>query len=110
MSEIINNFSGEYTWLSNFKYCEVFLDDIPYCTAEHAYQASKTLIHEERDRFYGLTAGQAKRMGKRVTLRSDWDDIKLDVMRDLCVQKFNQSPFRNKLLRTKDAVLQACFA
>lgn len=58
-------------------------------TVEHEYQAAKT--HSLVDKVAILTAAtakEAKMMGRSVTLRKDWDDVKVQVMRDLLLVKF----------------------
>lgn len=97
---MIDSFEGDYRWLSNFATAPVELDGVLYPTVEHAYQAAKTLDIHQRYRILDLTAGQAKRYGRRVTLREDWDDIKLDIMQELLEHKFSITLYKNKLLAT----------
>lgn len=101
MSKIIS-FNNQFRFLSNFWPYEVVLDHIRYRTVEHAYQAAKTLSIVERDIINKLaTPGQAKRYGKRVTLRKDWNVIKIPVMIDLIQQKFSkESALAYKLIET----------
>lgn len=52
------------------------------------------------------SASQAKAAGKKVLLREDWDQIKVDVMTEVVRLKFQQNPeLRTKLLSTGDALL-----
>jgi len=75
--------------LSNFSPAPVDYDDTTYPTVEHAYQAAKTLDMAQREKILNAkTPAMAKRYGKKVTLREDWDQIKMQVMRDLLDQKF----------------------
>jgi len=101
----ITSFSEENRFLSNFYPCVVEMEGIEYPSVEHAYQAAKTLNVAEREEIVLLTAGQAKRRGYRVTLRADWESIKLGIMEDLVRQKFNKEILREKLLATGDAEL-----
>ena len=39
---MINNFSGNYRFLSSFYEHEICVDEIPYPTMEHYFQAQKT--------------------------------------------------------------------
>jgi ribA/ribD-fused uncharacterized protein len=58
-------------------------------TVEHAYQAAKSMDPQVRRKIQGAgSPGEAKRLGRNVILRSDWDEIKLSVMEDLLRQKF----------------------
>jgi ribA/ribD-fused uncharacterized protein len=101
----IDSFKGEYRWLSNFYLAEVVLDGFVYPSSEHAYQAAKTLNLEERRAILSMSVSEAKKAGRKVTMRSDWEDIKLDVMLRLLRQKFAHPELRSKLLATGDAEL-----
>lgn len=96
----IKQFTGEHRWLSNFYPCKVFLDGEIYDSVENAYQAAKTLDLEKRKEFKTITPGQAKRLGKTLTIREDWDNVKLDVMSELLRQKFKQPLFYKLLIDT----------
>jgi ribA/ribD-fused uncharacterized protein len=103
----INSFSGHYRFLSNFYPARVTLDGIEYPTVEHAYQAAKTLDSGERQvvRRAG-TPGDAKRAGRRVTKRGNWESVKLTVMGNLLRQKFkSHRDLRQQLLETRDMQL-----
>lgn len=52
-----------------------------------------------------MTPGKAKRAGRNVTLRPDWEDAKLGVMERVLRQKFSQPEMSAKLLSTGNAVL-----
>ena len=96
---MIDNFDGEYRFLSNF-FCPspVTLDGVVYPSVEHAYQAAKTLNPFERQMFIPITCGQAKRLGRKVTLRPDWEEVKIDVMRSLLKQKFAEGTELRQML------------
>lgn len=99
----ITEFTGQYRWLSNFYPCEVEFDGYVFTTVEHAYQAAKTLDLDQRLYISMLEMpGQAKKAGRNVTLRSDWENVKVHIMRDLLRQKFTQPKFRALLLATGD--------
>lgn len=93
--------------MSNFVLCTVEFEDIKFRSVEHAYVAAKTLDIEKRLEISKVDGpGQVKRLGRKLKLRADWEEIKIDVMRDLLIQKFSQQPFRAQLLDTKDAYLE----
>jgi ribA/ribD-fused uncharacterized protein len=107
MMQVIDSFSGEYRFLSNFYTAPVKLDGESYLSVEHAYQAAKTF---DKDVRRGIklcgSAGKAKRLGKSIPLRDDWESVKLQIMEDLVYCKFaNNSLPRIKLLQTGDAEL-----
>jgi len=105
-TRVIVEFQGEYRWLSNFWPSPVEYCGVVYPTVEHAYQAAKTLLPGERRRVREAeTPGKAKRLGATLTVRSDWEDIKLSVMLNLVRQKFSDPELGRKLLGTGDALL-----
>jgi ribA/ribD-fused uncharacterized protein len=90
-TKAIFDFTGPYRFLSNFHPVTVVFEGKQYPSVEHAYQAAKTLDPDERVKFQDptLTAAGAKKLGRRVALREDWDtDTKLFVMRKLLAEKF----------------------
>ena len=87
--EPITSFSGEYRFLSNSWPCLILYGMHWYDSCEHAYQAAKTTdIQVQLAIRNAQSAGMAKRLGKSVHLRPDWEKIKLEVMGDLLWQKF----------------------
>ncbi len=105
--QVIERFHGEHAFLSNFYYAPIHYEGERYDTVEHAFQAMKTLDGEERRQVReASTPGQAKRMGRKVQLRGDWESIKLSLMKELLSLKFQSHPeLRALLLETGDAEL-----
>lgn len=103
---MIAEFSGEYRFLSNFWFVNVIYDHMTYPTVEHAYQAAKThdLVHRQYIQTL-QTPGLAKREGRKVTLREDWDDVKVLVMKNLVWQKFQRRDLKQRLLATGEQEL-----
>lgn len=102
----IRSFSGNHKFLSNFVESPVVWGDFLYPTVEHAYQAAKTLNPDERLRIQGTVApGTAKRLGRRVTLRPDWEHVKKSVMQTLLARKFADATLGHMLLATGNKVL-----
>lgn len=104
---IIDKFDGKYRFLSNFYYSPITLNDITYPTVEHAFQAYKTLNINKRKQISKLrTPGEAKRAGRRVKLREDWEERKITIMYNFVKKKFSNHPhLRGMLLATGDALL-----
>jgi ribA/ribD-fused uncharacterized protein len=109
---MIDSFRGNYSFLSNFyllpspiRYC-----GIDYPRVENAYQAAKFLSRAGvnagiREAFALMTAVEAKQKGGlngpyTHLLRHDWEDVKVDVMRNLLKKKFEDKELRGKLLLT----------
>ena len=103
---MISCFDGKWAFLSNFYWNEIEFEGITYPTNEHFFQAMKTLDVDERRQIANcLTPGQAKRMGRRVALRPDWEEVKEDVMfLGLCL-KFADEQLADWLVETGDELL-----
>lgn len=98
---MIDSFKGgDYDFLSNFHYVPVYLEGFLYRSVEHAYVAAKTEDIELRKQIAVCSSpGLVKKMGRSLTLRRDWDSIRIPVMRGLIRQKF--SPFDHHDLAMK---------
>lgn len=102
----IESFAGEFRFLSNFFPSEIEVDGKSYSTVEHAFQALKTENPTEREIVRtARTPGQAKKLGRRVTLRADWESVKVSVMKSLLLKKFSNKVLRAELLATGDSEL-----
>jgi ribA/ribD-fused uncharacterized protein len=103
----IDSFQGEYRFLSNFWAAEVVFEGITYPTAEHAYQAAKSLDPADRQRIAASpTPAQAKAAGRALRLRDDWETAKFQVMERVVRDKFTRhADLRDRLLATGDAEL-----
>lgn len=105
---MINIFDKEYAWLSNFYESDIVDGNgIIYPTVEHYFQALKTTDPVARyDIALAPTPGKAKRKGRQVNLRPDWEQIKEQVMYNAIIQKFSNKALREKLLATEDEYLE----
>lgn len=97
---MINEFQGEYRWLSNFVECDIEYNGFIYPSVENAYQAAKMKYKEDSLKFLIVTSGQAKRLAKTLPIRDDWGNVKIYYMREFLIQKFSQKPFRDLLMNT----------
>ena len=103
---MIGSFTDAHRFLSNFYPCLVQYNGIAFPSVEHAYQAQKTTLVSEQLMIAKLqTATQAKRMGRVVKWRRDWNEVKVDIMRDLLLFKFGHQELLEKLLATGDEEL-----
>ena len=102
----IDKFTDDYFFLSNFAFSPITYEGIKYNSVEAAFQATKTLNMNERKSFSELSPSQAKAKGRQVELRSDWEEIKDDIMKELIILKFVNNPeYKKKLLATGCAEL-----
>ena len=105
---MIDNFSEKHFFLSNFYNVYVEYDGMIYCSTEAAFQAAKTMDMAERARIARLSPSDAKRAGRRLQLRPDWESVKDSVMYDVCFAKFTTNDsfrLRERLLETEDEEL-----
>lgn len=99
------SFVGEYSFLSNMYMCSVILGDMVFPSAENAFQAMKCRTRKEMEQFQLCTPQEAKRLGSEVELRSNWEEIRVPVMRKILEAKFEDQELAVKLLKTEDMAL-----
>lgn len=105
--EKILSFRGNYFFLSNFYDAPIIYEGISYHNTEAAFQAQKCTSEEEKKVFSVLSPKDAKRQGKKVILRSDWEDIKISKMEEIIHCKFMQHyDLAQKLIATGNAYLE----
>ena len=98
---MIDSFKYPFAFLSNFHVCVPFMyDGIEYTTVEAAYQAQKSLNLLDRMALATMSATDAKRAGKKLQLRSDWNDVRLKIMKELVTIKFQQPDLKLCLIMT----------
>lgn len=103
---MIDKFRGKYWFLSNFYESPIEEENITYPTVEHYFQAQKTFNQEEKLKIVQATKpAKAKKMGRKVNLRKDWEDVKIQVMEKGLRLKFQDPTLRKKLLATGDEEL-----
>ncbi|MDA3644361.1 NADAR family protein [Saccharopolyspora indica] len=103
----IATFRGEHFFLSNFYPAAVVgAERRRYPSAEAAFHGGKTLDPRERDWIAAAaTPREAKRRGRRVSLRPDWDSARHLVMRAVLRGKFADPDLAAKLLATGETRL-----
>lgn len=103
----IKEFRGKYYFLSNFYSAPITYEGITYQNNESAFQAQKTLNISQRQQFADLDPSSAKRKGRHVTLRNDWEKVKFDIMYKIVKAKFTQNEhLKTYLLSTGDEYLE----
>lgn len=106
MNQKIDSFRGKYYFLSNFFPAPIIYDGLIYQNNEAAFQAQKTLEKTDRKVFTQLAPAEAKRRGRHVRLRDDWEEIKDGIMEEIVRAKFSQNPkLKAELLATGEAQL-----
>jgi ribA/ribD-fused uncharacterized protein len=75
---------------------------LKFPSAEHAFQAAKTESITIKEQFLRGTPKQAKKLGRTIELRYNWEEIKLQVGEEVIRAKFAQNPkLASKLLATE---------
>lgn len=104
--KMITCFANEYGWLSNFAPVSVYWNGLYFPSVEHGYVAAKSTNPEFWLKIQGTpTPGEAKRLGRKIELRPDWEHVKLPTMWELMIQKYNQHTFERQLIATDNAIL-----
>lgn len=102
----ITQFRGDYRFLSNFYAAPLQFNGITFPTVEHAFQAAKAVDPDERDYIASLESPvEARKAGKSVKLRDNWDEIKYGAMYLLVKKKFEDRNLRRRLTLTRQAYL-----
>ena len=101
----ILGFTDQYEFLSNFHKSRLTYQGISFSSSEQAYVYSKKEpvdINDDPRWLLTILAddnpGRLKRLGDKVKLRDNWDNLKYNIMRDIVRCKFIQSPWLTKLL------------
>lgn len=109
MSEDITSFRGPYGFLSNFYPAPIKIFKRTFASSEILYQALKAKedIEKTLDIFSEVVdPAEAKRLGKGLPLKDNWDDIKEDVMSFVVDLKFKQNiALQRRLVYTQPHLL-----
>ena len=101
---MIDSFTGKNYFLSNFSHSKIRMNGLTFNNGEAAFQS-----HKDPNRaaeFVGLNPSAAKKLGRSVKLREDWEEVKDHIMYQVTVTKFSQNILlKEKLLATDDKVL-----
>lgn len=99
---MIHEFKGEYKWLSNFEPVKITIDGVDFPSVEHAYMSFKSNDPEWK-KFCSSesnSAGMVKKKSREIKLVDNWDSLKFSVMQMCLEKKFEQEPFKSKLIAT----------
>lgn len=104
---IIDSFTKDHRFLSNFYQFSFTYKGLTYQSAEAAFQAQKCEKEEDKIKYTLIkNPVRAKQMGKKEpNLPDNWDDISFDIMLDVVRAKFSLPENAEKLLATGDAEL-----
>lgn len=110
----IVRFAGQFHFLSNFYWHPFRYNGEMFNTSEHAFQSRKATNEQDRQSIKSCPSpGQAKQYARRLPCRPDWEDVKVDIMKDILRAKFSiwnpdqvsRNPLAIRLIQTGDADL-----
>lgn len=98
MTQVIDSFKGKYAAFSNFYVKDFEYKGFVWTCSEGAFQAMKSFDENDWKRMSRMNPSEVKRAGRRLKLREDWEEVKDDVMYDVCLTKFSQDQEAKELL------------
>lgn len=96
------HFRGDCWFLSNMYQCEITYNGHTFSCVEATFQAQKDLSRVSE--FEGISGQDAKRLGRRVNLRPDWESVKDNIMLEILRIKFSDPTLRKKLIHNKTII------
>lgn len=99
---------------SNFLPSRIYFDHpwepgrkISYRTVEHYFQAAKATNKSDHDWVAFVESPTISKMrGRKIQLRTDWEDVKYEVMLEGLRRKFQIPHLRDQLLETGDKIIR----
>jgi ribA/ribD-fused uncharacterized protein len=105
----ITFYEPKYYMFSNFSSFAVEVDDRLWPTSEHAYQGFKFEDRAIQEHVRACkSAHEAMKYAQSLPehYRKGWDEVKVTLMYEVCLAKYNQHPYiQEKLEETGDTVL-----
>ena len=103
----ISSFRNQYAFLSNFYNTPIIYKGLTYPNAESAFQAQKCTTDTGKIKYtLARTPIKAKQLGKKEpNIPKNWDDINVDIMREILIIKFSEESLKQQLLATEDCHL-----
>ncbi len=107
--KVIDDFRGQYRYLSNFHVCPVVIHGWTFPSSEHAFQAMKATDPAtwwSRFADPALSCKDARLLGRQIPMRADWESVKVAYMKAIVFDKFQRhADILEKLLATDPAML-----
>ena len=94
-------FRNAYFFLSNFYPCKISTSTLPnvfFPSVENAFQAFKSKNPLDWLDFTHYTPAEAKRAGRKLQLRENWDTKRVAIMSNLVNQKFQDPVLKAQLI------------
>jgi ribA/ribD-fused uncharacterized protein len=91
---------------SNFYPCDIEYGGMVFPTPENLYQALKTKDKELREEFTRMSPVEAKRRGRMLEVRDDWEEIKVPAMTLIQERRFQNPFWASKLKDTEGEIVE----
>lgn len=103
----VRGFAGLFAFLSNFFETIIFTPKgLRVATVEHLFQAAKTKdVLDQKDILCSPGPTTARRKGRKVKLRSNWEQVKVKWMKEFLLWKFRSSTILSDYLMATGTVL-----
>ena len=103
--KIIDRFHKYYAFLSNLYPVELEIEGVVFPSVENAFQAAKTKDISAILLIANSSPRDVKKIGRKLDLREDWEEVKIPIMRTLLRHKFKNEDLKQKLLKTGNSIL-----
>ena len=98
-------FRGSFDFMSNMYNCTIMYNGCKYSCVESAFQAQKCADEVEKKLFNHIDGFLAKKYGKKVSLRKDWNKVRVPIMEEIVRAKFSQHPdLANKIAKVEGVI------
>jgi len=97
-------FRDNFWFLSNMYPCSIQYKGHTYTCVEAAFQAQKDA--ECANKFESLDGFAAKKLGRNVKLRPDWELVKKKIMKDILKAKFTDPELKAKLKAVSGEIVE----
>lgn len=103
-----------YNWFSNFEPTPFWVDDAPFqCgdimfkSVENFYQACKATNRSDFRDIALASISNSKKIGRKIDIRHDWEQVKYNIMWQGLNAKFLQNPLhRERLILTQGDIVE----
>lgn len=100
-------FKGEFEYLSNFHPSKITRWGIEFPTVEHIFVAAKTTDMKLRREIAQIsTPAKAKKFGRKLKLRPDWEEVKYQEMREAIRGKFADPRLMHQLQMIEGEIVE----
>lgn len=96
----------KYGFLSNMFPCNIPWKGQTYKSSESIYQMEKCAKESDKTAFLWMNGFEAKKKGRKVLLRPDWPEIKVDKMFEILLQKFGDPELMARLQAIDEPIVE----